>query len=120
MRLNLYSRLQRLETEDAVAAFADELADRFGPPPEPVRTLLDLQSLKLAAGARGVCAVKAGPKAIAVEFQRQPGEEAWARLTAEGRRIRRGDRLIDETPTEAGVERLDRARRLLHALDEAA
>ncbi|WP_174280611.1 DEAD/DEAH box helicase, partial [Sphingomonas bacterium] len=33
LRVSLYSRLARLDTTDALDAFADELADRFGQPP---------------------------------------------------------------------------------------
>ncbi|HEV7253025.1 MAG TPA: DEAD/DEAH box helicase [Mesorhizobium sp.] len=116
VRLNLYSRLQRLEGLSEIAAFREEIHDRFGQPPEPALTLLDLAGLKLLAAEKGVSAVKAGPKAIAVEFRRTPDEMGLARLAGEDGCSWRSGRLLDETPTAPGAERLDRVRRLLEAL----
>jgi transcription-repair coupling factor (superfamily II helicase) len=116
VRLNLYSRLQRLEGSEEISAFEDELVDRFGPPPEEVKTLLDIALIKLRAARAGVSAVKAGPKAIAVDFLEQPDEKAWARWEKRRRLSRRGSRLVAETSTVPGRKRLDRTRRLLELI----
>src|SRR5690606_22505666 len=50
-RLNLYRRLADLTEADAVEAFRAELADRFGPVPEAVDTLLLMAQMKPLAQA---------------------------------------------------------------------
>jgi transcription-repair coupling factor (superfamily II helicase) len=46
-KMNLYRRISRLETREEVEEMRDELRDRFGPPPEPVRRLLSSVELKV-------------------------------------------------------------------------
>jgi transcription-repair coupling factor (superfamily II helicase) len=53
-RLILYRRLADVETEGEIADLRAELTDRFGPPPPPVETLLDVVGLRLLARAAGV------------------------------------------------------------------
>jgi transcription-repair coupling factor (superfamily II helicase) len=53
-KVDLYRRLARLTSEDAVGDFATELVDRFGPLPEPVAHLLELARLRIWAHAWGV------------------------------------------------------------------
>ncbi|TIU27263.1 MAG: hypothetical protein E5W38_25980, partial [Mesorhizobium sp.] len=68
--LNLYSRLQGFEIVAAIDAFADELKDRFGPPPTEGSTLLNLARLKLSAALPARVKIGAGPVAIAIDFAR--------------------------------------------------
>jgi transcription-repair coupling factor (superfamily II helicase) len=53
LRLDAYRRLSRLADDAAIAEFARDLVDRCGPLPPPVRHLLDIARLRLAAGRRG-------------------------------------------------------------------
>jgi transcription-repair coupling factor (superfamily II helicase) len=53
-KIDLYRRLARLTSEAAVADFAAELADRFGPPPEVVEHLLELARLRIWAHGWGI------------------------------------------------------------------
>src|SRR6185369_16171757 len=48
-RLALYKRLAEIERDDEVDPMRAELADRFGPPPPAVETLLDVVALRVAA-----------------------------------------------------------------------
>ncbi len=48
-RLNLYRRLSDLEDETEIEAFKTELADRFGPTPAEIGTLLCLAAMRLPA-----------------------------------------------------------------------
>jgi transcription-repair coupling factor (superfamily II helicase) len=48
-RLNLYRRLAALRTPAELDTFAQELADRFGPPPRTVETLLTMAGMRPAA-----------------------------------------------------------------------
>jgi transcription-repair coupling factor (superfamily II helicase) len=53
-KIDLYRRLARLTTESSVDDFANELADRFGPPPEVVGHLLELARVRIWAHGWGV------------------------------------------------------------------
>ncbi len=52
-RIGFYRRLNRAEDPKTVEALAEELRDRFGPPPEPTIRLLDVARLRLAAARLG-------------------------------------------------------------------
>ncbi|MEQ8825341.1 MAG: transcription-repair coupling factor [Filomicrobium sp.] len=67
-RLGLYRRLSSLETRPEIDEFADELADRFGPPPEEVNHLLDVMEIKGFCRRAGVTRVDAGPKGAVAQF----------------------------------------------------
>jgi transcription-repair coupling factor len=58
LRIGLYLRLARLSKASRVQDLGEELADRFGTPPAPVLTLLDLARLRLLAAGRGYTAVR--------------------------------------------------------------
>lgn len=53
-KIDLYRRLAGLSTEDAIADFANELVDRFGPLPSVVEHLLELARLRIWAHRWGV------------------------------------------------------------------
>lgn len=67
-RLGLYRRLSGLEAREDIDNFAEELADRFGPPPEEVRHLLDVMEIKGFCRKAGVSRVDAGPKGAVAQF----------------------------------------------------
>jgi transcription-repair coupling factor (superfamily II helicase) len=56
-KLELYRRLGRVRTAGDLAAFRQELADRFGPPPQPVLRLLEVVELRMAAENAGVLSI---------------------------------------------------------------
>jgi transcription-repair coupling factor (superfamily II helicase) len=114
VRLNLYSRLQRLESMAEIDAFADELEDRFGPLPPETITLLDLARLKLSAAAAGIVKIGAGPVAIAIEFARVD-PHVRARLEKRTDCIRNGNRFVVRIATKPGSERLNAAVELVKA-----
>lgn len=115
IRLNLYSRLQRLEEQGDIDAFAEEIEDRFGPLPPETQTLLELARLKLAAVEAGIAKLSAGPLALAVEF-RHPKTIDWARLERIKDCARSEERLICRRKTEPGENRLETVRALMDAL----
>jgi transcription-repair coupling factor (superfamily II helicase) len=62
-KLELYRRIAELRSLDDLGALRDELRDRYGPPPEPVRNLLYGVEVKLRAIAAGATEVRArGPE----------------------------------------------------------
>lgn len=113
VRLNLYARLDRLADDAAIAAFEDELDDRFGDIPEPVVTLLTLARLRAACRARGIRELDGGPDALAVTFRdgaadavvpKGDGPLAWS-----------GERLIYAVASKA-ADRLSAATAFLDAI----
>ena len=57
VRLSLYKRISSAEALDEFEALGAEMEDRFGPPPEAVRHLLDYGRIKLLAGRLRVQAI---------------------------------------------------------------
>ncbi|PNU05671.1 helicase-related protein [Novosphingobium guangzhouense] len=66
LRLSLYLRLARIETEEALDAFDDELLDRFGTLPAEAAMLLAHARIRLTARALRIARIDAGPAAIAL------------------------------------------------------
>lgn len=54
MRLHLYRRLADIQSESEITSIEEEFNDRFGPPPEPVRNLLDQLKIKILAERAGL------------------------------------------------------------------
>jgi transcription-repair coupling factor (superfamily II helicase) len=54
LRLEAYTRVAAIDSEDDVAEVRDELADRYGPPPEPVENLLSVARLRTQARRAGL------------------------------------------------------------------
>ncbi len=123
LRLNLYVRLSRVSEPHEAEAVAEEMADRFGPPPAEVEALLERTRLRALCRARGVARVEAGPKGIALDLR--PGRDAADRAAALAARapaalrdrIRlKGARLIYPLPSDTPRERLWLATSLLAEL----
>ena len=53
-RINLYRRIDSLQDEAAIAAFTDELTDRFGPVPQSIMELLQVVRLRWIAIGLGM------------------------------------------------------------------
>ncbi|MFH5944690.1 DEAD/DEAH box helicase [Roseomonas xinghualingensis] len=89
LRVELHARLAAiLRRGDAVALgdFAEELADRFGPPPEPAANLLALARLRVQCHRLGIAKLEVGPNAAAATFRGKP-PAAEAPLELRGERI---------------------------------
>lgn len=73
IRIGLYGRFARIRDKQELESFEDELADRFGEPPQQAQLLFDRARLQITAKAAQVQRVDAGPAAIALSFQ--PGSQ---------------------------------------------
>ena len=116
-RINLYARLARLTTAEAIDDFEDELQDRFGPMPPALSLLLSQTRLGALARSAGVKDVTAGPKAVALTFVTTGGAscpQAVAKL-APGSAVKSG-RLIVPLATEDVTVRATLVERVLAAL----
>jgi transcription-repair coupling factor (superfamily II helicase) len=82
VRLNLYRRLSTLTDPSQLAEMEEEIKDRFGQPPQEVKNLLSLMSLRILLKRVGISRLDAGPHAMTLTFApTTPMEtEAWVRL----------------------------------------
>ncbi len=71
LRLNLYQRLQKIATSDALQDFKVELIDRFGPLPEPATNLLESQVLKIWAKTLGIRRIEGNAAELKFTFDSQ-------------------------------------------------
>jgi len=71
-RLVLYKRLANCETLEALDRLREELVDRFGPPPEPARALIDCHRLRILGQPLGIARVDAAETAIQLQFIAKP------------------------------------------------
>ena len=99
VRLNLYRRLARLETEEEVEKISDEMVDRFGPLPEPVKNLLDIVIFKQICQKIGIEKVEVGDKGCSLSFMGNQFEnpQALIHYIAQGQgtiRLRSDHKLI--------------------------
>ncbi len=93
-KLELYRRLARARTTDDIAAFRQEVSDRFGPLPEPVARLVEVAELRLAAEAAGVSSISREDGQLVVRFGAglQPGDRDAPPVTSRWRRAGGGAR----------------------------
>ncbi len=67
-KLELYRRLARARSAGDLAAFRQEVVDRFGPLPAPVLRLLEVAELRLAAESAGIASVSREEGLLVVRF----------------------------------------------------
>ena len=67
-KLELYRRLARARSAGDIAAFRQEVIDRFGPMPPPVLRLVEVAELRLAAEAVGVASISREEGQLVVRF----------------------------------------------------
>jgi len=71
-RLVLYKRLANCETLEALEGMHEELIDRFGLPPEPVKCLLETHRLRISSKAFGIARIDAGTETVVLQFIPNP------------------------------------------------
>ncbi|MCX7674006.1 MAG: transcription-repair coupling factor [Thiobacillaceae bacterium] len=71
-RLVLYKRLANCTSEAELKAMEEELIDRFGLPPEPARTLLEVHRLRIRTQPLGIARLEASTQAVTVQFLPNP------------------------------------------------
>jgi transcription-repair coupling factor (superfamily II helicase) len=67
-KLELYRRLARARTSGDLAAFRQELMDRYGPMPDAVIRLVEVAELRLAAEAAGIASISREEGWLVVRF----------------------------------------------------
>ncbi|MBU2738945.1 transcription-repair coupling factor [Acidithiobacillus concretivorus] len=71
LRLQLYKRLSDVRSDSAIGEILVEMIDRFGPLPDPTRTLLCQTQLRLLASQIGIDQIDAGPSGARLQFAQE-------------------------------------------------
>jgi transcription-repair coupling factor (superfamily II helicase) len=90
LKIDLYRRMTRANGVDQLAEIRGELADRFGPPPQPVLRLLSREELKFDAAIWQIAEVYLEDRDLVFRYTHRPRAEHLARL--HGGKLR----LVDE------------------------
>jgi transcription-repair coupling factor (superfamily II helicase) len=83
-KLELYRRLARARSSGDLAAFRQEVTDRFGPMPQPVVRLVEVQELRMAAETAGVASMSREEGQLVVRFGEGMTRATAMRLLADG------------------------------------
>jgi transcription-repair coupling factor (superfamily II helicase) len=113
VRLEIYERLAKLASAEMIDDLAEELADRFGEPPQAAANLLELARLRLICRALGLARLEVGPKGAASTV-RNGIEPKTTPAGASGR----GNRLVLHQRSTSDTERFAAASELLRVLTQ--
>jgi transcription-repair coupling factor (superfamily II helicase) len=83
-KLELYRRLARARSPGDLAAFRQEVTDRFGPMPQPVVRLVEVAELRMAAETAGVASMSREEGQLVVRFGEGMTRATAMRLLAGG------------------------------------
>ena len=118
-KLELYRRLARARSTGDVAAFRQEVTDRFGPMPPSVLRLVEVAELRLAAEAAGVGSISREEGWLVVRFGASLTRSVAMRLLGDGGVARRpavGRDVRLEPGPDPGADRTRRAWQLTQAV----
>ena len=76
--MDLYRRIAALRGTEDAGELLDELLDRYGDVPAPVKTLLDVALLRVSAACTGVCDITQRSSQLVLTFGQQPDVAAIA------------------------------------------
>jgi transcription-repair coupling factor (superfamily II helicase) len=108
LKVDLYRRLVRVTDSEQLEEYRRELIDRFGPPPPPVRRMLEIAELRIDAAVWQVFAIYLEDDYLVFRFRDRSRFEHMARQC--GRRLR----IVDEASAYLPVtEELARPERIL-------
>ena len=86
-KLELYRRLGRVRSAGELAAFRQELVDRFGPLPAPVLRLLEVVEVRIAAESAGIVSISREEGDLVVRLGTLPRSAAMRALASMGRDV---------------------------------
>jgi transcription-repair coupling factor (superfamily II helicase) len=75
-RLSLYKRMANCETQSTIDDLQEELIDRFGKMPDPVKALIETHRLRVAAKPVGIVKIDAHGESAVLQFQPNPPIDA--------------------------------------------
>ncbi len=112
-KLELYRRLGELRSLDELSALRDELRDRYGAPPEPVRNLLYGVEVKLRAVAAGATEVRARGPELRLVLAKDLTPDRRGRIAKAFPRVQAGTRQVRLSILDARGDWRDALTRLL-------
>jgi transcription-repair coupling factor (superfamily II helicase) len=71
-RLSIYKRLANCQTQDRIDDMQEELIDRFGKLPDPVKALIETHRLRILADSVGIVKIDAHSEAVNMQFKPNP------------------------------------------------
>ncbi|MYM32373.1 transcription-repair coupling factor [Duganella sp. CY15W] len=71
-RLSIYKRMANCATQDKIDDMQEELIDRFGKLPDPVKALIETHRLRIAAKTVGIIKIDAHTEAANLQFMPKP------------------------------------------------
>ncbi len=80
-RLSVYKRLANCKEQDKIDDMQEELIDRFGKLPEPVKALIETHRLRIAAKAVGIVKIDAHSEAASLQFMVNPPIDSMRIIT---------------------------------------
>jgi transcription-repair coupling factor (superfamily II helicase) len=75
-RLSLYKRMANCATQSAIDDLQEELIDRFGKMPDPVKALIETHRLRVAAKPVGIVKIDAHAESAVLQFEPNPPIDA--------------------------------------------
>ncbi len=125
LRMTLYRRLSRLETDGEIESFAAEMVDRFGPLPPECDQLFKIVAIKALCHRANVEKVEAGPKGIIISFRDNSfanpnGLIRYVQDQGSYARVRPDMRIVFQGDYEKAKVRLEHTRRILWDLAKVA
>jgi transcription-repair coupling factor (superfamily II helicase) len=99
-RMLLYKRIARMTHPDEAVALGEELRDRFGDPPPPAQTLVDLAHIKLEASQLGVTMVQLRDPGYRL-LAREGGRSGRAGAAESAQHLPRGEASVEFAPGRA-------------------
>lgn len=125
IRLSLYRRLSDLHEQEEIDAFAAEIHDRFGPPPEEVNHLLEIMAIKELCRKANVETIDAGPKGAVIglrdgKFNKPQALLDWMTKQGTFAKIRPDMKLVVRRSWDTAEVRLKGARQLMAVLANLA
>ncbi len=122
-RLVLYKRMANCENSDQLDDMQQELVDRFGLFPDPVRTLLECHRLRIAARPLGISRIDATAENILIQFVPSPKVDAVKIIELiqhnSEYKLSGPDRLRIQVQIEGITERVVRIKSLIEELCES-
>jgi transcription-repair coupling factor (superfamily II helicase) len=105
LKIDLYRKISRITNLEQLDEFREELADRFGPLPEPVRRMLSREELKIEAAIWQIGEICLEDRFLVFRYTNRTRIEQLAR--ANGRKLRVVDHNSAYLPLTEGVTDAD-------------
>jgi len=80
LKIDVYRRISRIASVQELTEMREEMLDRFGPPPDPVKRMLALAELKIDAAVWQVAAIRCEDKYLVFDYAHRSRIEQLSRL----------------------------------------